>query len=693
MILKSLKLTNWRQFYGDTPRLEFDPREDRNVTVIHGGNGSGKTALLNAFTWVLYGKTSGRFQSEDDIVNRRALHEAPVGDLVAASGTVGFEHGEYRFEITRERKVERTPLNENQQRWRAMGPDRITMIQTHQATGDTESVLYPRELIEKILPTELYGYFFFDGEDLGDFGTKANRDNLQRAAEKLTRIDLFKQTIKALKPAKKSLSNALTRIGDVEVDRLQTNKQTLENDKDNLEARIDERKTNIAKIVTHLAVIEQKLMGLKETRELQEERRTKETEVENLKTEIKQLRVDIGQVLSSEAYQVFLPNALEQFRAMIDDLKAKGELPSGIKQEFVQTLLEEHRCICKRDLDDAAEQALKDWLAKAGLTSVEENATKLSGAVRVLEEPSTESILQRLNEFQSAAVQKKKQITLLEDRLDQLHKLIGENQREDIAQLETSRQKLIGDKRLENDEILRADGQIQVIDEQIDNLTSEIDERAERSEELKIAQKRLRITEDFIKRADKVRDTVKTDFRNEIEAEMQPAFAAMSNTNYRPVLSSNWLLSLDSEGAVALGAGGAETQALNLSFITSIVAKQEAWLTLAKNIFGEGDDTHLPLVVDSPFGQLDSQYRTTTPAYLAKALDQLILLASNSQWKGEVEQVLSPKVSKQYVLTYYNPRQDVEKTFIAIGDQQYVLQDRLEENELEYTEIQEVTNA
>ena len=53
MILSSIQLYNFRQFYDASPIIEFSSGK-QNVTVIHGINGSGKTALLNAFTWVLY---------------------------------------------------------------------------------------------------------------------------------------------------------------------------------------------------------------------------------------------------------------------------------------------------------------------------------------------------------------------------------------------------------------------------------------------------------------------------------------------------------------------------------------------------------------------------------------------------------------------------------------------------------------
>lgn len=58
MRLRQLLINNFRQFYGERELHFPDGIDGRNITVIHGYNGSGKTALLNAFIWCLYGETN-----------------------------------------------------------------------------------------------------------------------------------------------------------------------------------------------------------------------------------------------------------------------------------------------------------------------------------------------------------------------------------------------------------------------------------------------------------------------------------------------------------------------------------------------------------------------------------------------------------------------------------------------------------
>lgn len=55
MILERLVLENFRQFKG-RQEIVFSDLRERNVTVVHAENGFGKTTLLKALLWGLYGR-------------------------------------------------------------------------------------------------------------------------------------------------------------------------------------------------------------------------------------------------------------------------------------------------------------------------------------------------------------------------------------------------------------------------------------------------------------------------------------------------------------------------------------------------------------------------------------------------------------------------------------------------------------
>ena len=100
MKLTSIRLCNFRQFYGKTPVIEL-ARGDRNTTIIHGNNGAGKTTLLNAFTWVLYEKFTAAFASPNLLINKRAIAQANFGVSVECWAEIQFEHENKRYQVKR----------------------------------------------------------------------------------------------------------------------------------------------------------------------------------------------------------------------------------------------------------------------------------------------------------------------------------------------------------------------------------------------------------------------------------------------------------------------------------------------------------------------------------------------------------------------------------------------------------------
>ncbi len=56
MIINKLEMFNFRQYIGHQ-EVEFSTDPEKNVTVLIGVNTSGKTTIVRAFEWCLYGKT------------------------------------------------------------------------------------------------------------------------------------------------------------------------------------------------------------------------------------------------------------------------------------------------------------------------------------------------------------------------------------------------------------------------------------------------------------------------------------------------------------------------------------------------------------------------------------------------------------------------------------------------------------
>lgn len=103
MIPLQLSLTNFLS-YRETATLDFRPI---HLACISGMNGAGKSSILDAITWALFG--NGRSRSDDDLVNRLASHR---GEMAEVRLDFELEHNVYR--VIRQKKARRATVLEFQ---------------------------------------------------------------------------------------------------------------------------------------------------------------------------------------------------------------------------------------------------------------------------------------------------------------------------------------------------------------------------------------------------------------------------------------------------------------------------------------------------------------------------------------------------------------------------------------------------
>ena len=72
MILRGLNLRNFGVFQG-TVKVDLPLHPNKNIYLIDGNNGYGKSTLFNAILFALYGAETG--QERLDYINRTALRD------------------------------------------------------------------------------------------------------------------------------------------------------------------------------------------------------------------------------------------------------------------------------------------------------------------------------------------------------------------------------------------------------------------------------------------------------------------------------------------------------------------------------------------------------------------------------------------------------------------------------------------
>ncbi|MEG3898538.1 MULTISPECIES: AAA family ATPase [unclassified Microcoleus] len=684
MKLISISLCNFRQFHGKTPEIKLAWGE-RNITVIHGNNGAGKTALMNAFTWGLYGKYSAAVAAEEQLVNKRAIAEAKPGKRVDCWVEIVFEHDSKRYKTKRSCRAYKS---ENTVEYSK------SELSMQVVRDDGRCVLppqHPDDIIGRILPESLHQYFFFDGERIEQIVRHDKKAEIAEATKELLGVEVLNRSIRHLGDAKKSLETDLTMIGGSEIKKLLKNKQ---NAQEEVEQRL-QKQVEIEQELTHQGELKKAVNGnlreLSGAAEWQKLREELGKQGSLFKQQIVLASDAMKRAISLRGYAVFLSEAAAEFEVIVGGLREKGSLFSGIQRPFLEELLAQQRCICGAELVEGSEacQNVTGWMDKAGVGDVEETTIRISDRVNEIDRQVAD-FWEDIDRQQGNISRDRTELSRVETQLDDIHNKLRNFPDEDVSRLQKRLDEIetkIGDLHRETGSNQQ---QIESLNASVVALDKQIDKQQLNEQRQVLAQRRIAATQDAIDRLTEVRSRLEKQFCSQLEKRVQDIFSQISFTPYIPKLSDKYELTLientsGKESLVAASTG--ENQILSLSFIGGIIEGVREWSQ--KNTLMGPDSSTFPIVMDSPFGSLDEIYRKQIANKLPKLANQLVVLVTKTQWRGEVAREMESCIGREYVLVYNSPKADCEEDAIELGGTRYPLV-RRSPNEFEYTEIVEV---
>ncbi|KST69464.1 AAA family ATPase [Mastigocoleus testarum] len=685
MKLTSIRLCNFRSFYGKTPEITLAVGDICNTTMIHGNNGAGKTSLLNAFTWVLYEKFSAAFASVEQLVNKRAIAEAKTGNPIECWVEISWEHEGKRYRVKRQCRAYKNETDCN------ISKTELLM----QISGDDGRWYFPpqqpEEVIGQILPASLHQYFFFDGERIEEIVRSDKKAEIAEATKIFLGVEVINRSIRHLAEAKKSLENELKIIGNSEVRKLLKEQGRIELEIEKIKKRQTERIQELDYQQTFKKDTSVRLQELSAAKELQSRRENLEKQKIYYQNQLRQTKEVIKKAISGRGYSVLLPELTAKFREIVTQSKQRGDLNSGISREFIDNLLKSGSCICGADLsaENHSCENVRTWLKKAGSSSVEEMTIRMGSQA---DEIDKQGIIfwEDIDREQTRITRLRKNLSEIEAELDSIQEKLRKDPSEEIRSL----QKRFDDIEKHITELTLEQGanqqQINNYNKELEVLTKQVAKQKLNEEKQALAQRRIIATQDAIDRLTEVKLRQEKQFRLQLEKRVKEIFSEISFTPYIPKISEKYELTLV-ENTVGLempvAASTGENQILSLSFISSIIDRVREWS--AKKMLMLTDSSTFPIVMDSPFGSLDEVYRRHIAKIVPSLANQLIILVTKTQWRGEVETEISPRIGKEYVLTYYSSKPDCEQDYIELGGDRYPLV-RQSPNEFEYTEIIEV---
>jgi DNA sulfur modification protein DndD len=685
MKLISLQLYNFRQFYGKTPQIKFASGQ-QNTTVIHGSNGAGKTALLNAFTWVLYEQCTAAFAAPEMLVNKVAIAETKEGNAVECWVELQFSSNHQAYQLKRKcygiKKLDNTL---------EYSPSKLFML----ISGD-DGKWYPpvesaTEIIEQILPSSLHQYFFFDGERIDNFFRQNNNNNIAEDTKELLGVKVLDRGIEHLRKGKKSLQDELQAIAIGEVKQLLKEYKSLEKKQDQGTKLLNKNVGEIAQLESRKHTLAKQLLEVSGADRLQQLKEKLTQEEQQARKNILQAKKDLKELLSRQGYLLFLPGVMASFTQIVNNLKQERQINTGIQQEFIYQLLQQQACLCGLELipESVAYNNVRAWLKKIDTKNIEEEIIRLETQIKSTQN-NFEQLWQTIDSQQAKINHQYLEFNRIEKELEQINRQLRSYPDRDIQTLQ--QQLEIIDAKIK--ELILEQGitqqQLETESNTLTKLQQKLAKQQFKEQQQIITQKRIQATQEAIDRLIEVRNRLETQFRNSLEQKVGEIFNSISFTPYIPKLSENYELTLieETNGIVTpVAASTGENQVLSLSFIGAIIDRVREWSQ--RNTLIGLDSSTFPIVMDSPFGSLDRIYRQQTAQAIPQLANQLIVLVTKTQWRGEVAETISDRIGREYILTYHSSKSNCQEDWITLHNVNYPLV-KQNNRRFEYTEIVEI---
>lgn len=206
MIIKSIELNNFRIYKG-VNQIVLTPSGDRNIIIVSGNNGFGKTTFLMSLVWCLYGKN---MEKVDDLYKKEIDEKGGYNKYIGNSlNTQAAQEGETRFSVSvtfTDVEIPNTTCTE------------ITIIRSYDSvtsTNDELKILIDGKdndlfsdkneeemfIRDYILPIEIAKFFFFDAEKIVSFAqinTPEQRAELSKAYSQVLGIQKYDELKKEL---------------------------------------------------------------------------------------------------------------------------------------------------------------------------------------------------------------------------------------------------------------------------------------------------------------------------------------------------------------------------------------------------------------------------------------------------------------------------------------------------------------
>lgn len=640
--IRSLTLENYRQYAGEN-EIKLHTNDKKNVNVIQGQNGAGKSNILNAITLCLYGKESHLDESKDNelesypYVNRKVLDE--VGENETAEGRIEITLGEDGPEYIFSRTFKTVKLNGS-----SFSSQHGELQLKEKRSGDWKSVEHVSTRLNQILPVHVHQYFLFDGEGLDQFFGEGYTKRVKNGLLDVSHIELLERGIDHLQSFEDGFEKELSDVGDA----AERKRNEYENAKErvtDLEQDLDQTKINISDTKDHIDKIDEKLQDSAdpEVRNKQQKREYLTERLKDIREDIKEVRKEASRELVKAGPPLYAVQSLEYTVSELRELSEQGKLPPKIQDTFIEELLEKGECICGEELTEVHREHLLS-LQQEMSTVVENN---LEGKIAI------PGLLRDAHEDAESLIEKRQKLADLENKERQTNKELNNISEElkahdipddvDVQELEKQRSEYEDQLEELQEQKGKLEVRIQQAVEDRDEKKNAFNEEVSKEEKNAEVLKKIQFIESSRDELESMKDNIVSSVREEIEIKMDEYFNEIiwKEEDYTVILTEEYQVRVEGPrndnkiGSLSAG----ERQVLAFSFLAALTSVS---------------GFNAPLVIDTPLGRISSTPKRRLAQNLPEYIDdtQITFLMTDEEYTDEVRMNMKPNISNEYKLEF-----------------------------------------
>lgn len=692
MKINKIVLYNFNSFEGMN---EFDfssTCDQKNIVLIGGKNGAGKTSLFTAIKIALYGPLTYGYMGINphyiskikDCINSNIFQTDRVESKVQINISLLLEREVKKYEITREWTYKKQRLEEH------------FFVKCDDKLLDDKEQSYFQNYLLSIIPPDLFEFFLFDGEEVGNiFSTSTYNTYVRNAVYTLCGLDIFeiirKQTGRFVGKAKTEKETILLdeyKVLKEEADSLQLAISNAESEIDTLQNALEEIETECLELET----VFKNAGGITEAEK--EELSKQYREAEQIKVEssvkiknfvetlmpfyiVKEFTKKISGQLATESdrgiYEYF------QQKIKVDDIREI--LPKSVSDKdaisIVETLFERLKPVGYDESNVQIHDLSQESTARVNaLISMLENFDSSEMVRTVMNRQKAADVTMKINKLLKSAMSdedvakyREKENALLRRR-DEISKEIFE-QKNRLVEL-NNRMSIVAVQRDRAFQAVKENTQNKNVYELSSGLTAMMETLlSHKSEKIKKG------LEDLIVRNLR-RIYRKDNLITHIEIDENFKFNLYQDATYTAVELSNLMRNVGKDNFyITIGQKGLDQ--LFLKYEVNTIAELEKILQikendscdLYKNIdlsrLSKGErqifilalywaiiilsNQNIPFVIDTPYARIDANHRKEiSEKFLPNISKQVIILSTDEEINEEYYGIIKPYIAKEYLL-------------------------------------------